>query len=231
MKEKFKEHINEKFKYIPDNPGIYFMKDEKENIIYIGKAKSLKKRVLSYFNKSIKDTKTTALVEHIADFDYILTENEVEALILEAEMIRKHKPHYNILLKDQKSFPFVAITNEHFPRVIKARNVIDKNNANKYKSYFGPYVEFGKADEIIKFVIDNFKLRRCKYDFPLKKPIRPCLYYHIKKCTAPCANLINEKDYDKTVEQASMILDGNIDPFINAYLSMDAEAQKGKKAE
>ena len=167
------------------------MKDEKENIIYIGKAKSLKKRVLSYFNKSIKDTKTTALVEHIADFDYILTENEVEALILEAEMIRKHKPHYNILLKDQKSFPFVAITNEHFPRVIKARNVIDKNNANKYKSYFGPYVEFGKADEIIKFVIDNFKLRRCKYDFPLKKPIRPCLYYHIKKCTAPCANLIN----------------------------------------
>ena len=118
MKEKFKEHINEKFKYIPNNPGIYFMKDEKENIIYIGKAKSLKKRVLSYFNKSIKDTKTTALVEHIADFDYILTENEVEALILEAEMIRKHKPHYNILLKDQKSFPFVAITNEHFPTSI-----------------------------------------------------------------------------------------------------------------
>ena len=227
MKEKFKEHINEKFKYIPDNPGIYFMKDEKENIIYIGKAKSLKKRVLSYFNKSIKDTKTTALVEHIADFDYILTENEVEALILEAEMTRKHKPHYNILLKDQKSFPFVAITNEHFPRVIKARNVIDKNNADKYKSYFGPYVEFGKADEIIKFVIDNFKLRRCKYDFPLKKPIRPCLYYHIKKCTAPCVNLINEKDYDKTVEQASMILDGNIDKLVsNLKREMKSYAKK-----
>ena len=227
MKEKIKEHINEKLKYIPDNPGIYFMKNEKENIIYIGKAKSLKKRVLSYFNKSIKDTKTTALVEHIADFDYILTENEVEALILEAEMIRKHQPHYNILLKDQKSFPFVAITNEHFPRIIKARNVIDKNNANKYKSYFGPYVEFGKADEIVKFLIDNFKLRRCKYDFPLKKPIRPCLYYHIKKCAAPCANLINEKDYDKTVEEASMILDGNIDKLVsNLKKEMNSYAKK-----
>ena len=227
MNQKIKDYINEKLKYIPDKSGVYFMKDEKNNIIYIGKAKSLKKRVNSYFTKSNKDVKTTALVEHIADFDYIITENEVEALIFEAEMIRKHKPHYNILLKDQKSFPFVAITNERFPRIIKARNVINKENANKFRNYYGPYVESEKVNNIIKFMTDNFKFRRCKLDFPLKRPIRPCLYYHIGKCTAPCANLITEEDYDKTVEEASMILDGGIDKLVsNLKKEMESYAKK-----
>ena len=227
MNQKIKDYINEKLKYIPDKSGVYFMKDEKNNIIYIGKAKSLKKRVNSYFTKSNKDVKTTALVEHIADFDYIITENEVEALIFEAEMIRKHKPHYNILLKDQKSFPFVAITNERFPRIIKARNVINKENANKFRNYYGPYVESERVNNIIKFMTDNFKFRRCKLDFPLKRPIRPCLYYHIGKCAAPCANLITEEDYDKTVEEASMILDGGIDKLVsNLKKEMESYAKK-----
>ena len=227
MNQKIKDYIKEKLKYIPDKSGVYFMKDEKNNIIYIGKAKSLKKRVNSYFTKSNKDVKTTALVEHIADFDYIITENEVEALIFEAEMIRKHKPHYNILLKDQKSFPFVAITNERFPRIIKARNVINKENANKFRNYYGPYVESEKVNNIVKFMTDNFKFRRCKLDFPLKRPIRPCLYYHIGKCTAPCANLITEEDYDKTVEEASMILDGGIDKLVsNLKKEMESYAKK-----
>ena len=227
MSQEIKDYINEKLKYIPDKSGVYFMKDEKNNIIYIGKAKSLKKRVNSYFTKSNKDIKTTALVEHIADFDYIITENEVEALIFEAEMIRKHKPHYNILLKDQKSFPFVAITNERFPRIIKARNVINKENANKFRNYYGPYVESEKVNNIIKFMTDNFKFRRCKLDFPLKRPIRPCLYYHIGKCSAPCANLITEEDYDKTVEEASMILDGGIDKLVsNLKKEMESYAKK-----
>ena len=227
MNQKIKDYIKEKLKYIPDKSGVYFMKDEKNNIIYIGKAKSLKKRVNSYFTKSNKDVKTTALVEHIADFDYIITENEVEALIFEAEMIRKHKPHYNILLKDQKSFPFVAITNERFPRIIKARNVINKENANKFRNYYGPYVESEKVNNIIKFMTDNFKFRRCKLDFPLKRPIRPCLYYHIGKCAAPCANLITEEDYDKTVEEASMILDGGIDKLVsNLKKEMESYAKK-----
>ena len=220
MNQEVKSYIYDKLKRIPDKSGVYFMKDSKSDIIYIGKAKSLKKRVSSYFNNSNKDAKTTALVEHIRDIDYILTENEVEALILEAEMIRKHKPHYNILLKDQKSFPFIAVTNEHFPRVIKARNVIDKENASKYKKYYGPYVAAEKADNIVKFIVDNFKLRRCKYDFPLKRPIRPCLYHHIGKCTAPCANLINEEDYDKTIKEAIMVLEGNVDELI-AKLKQD----------
>lgn len=215
MTNKEKKYIKEKLKYIPEKPGVYFMKDDKGNIIYIGKAKSLLRRVYSYFSKSNKDAKTTALVEHIADFDYILTENEVEALILEAEMIRKHQPHYNILLKDQKSFPFVVITNEHFPRVMKARNVANRDNSNKYKNYYGPYVEADRADNIVKFIADNFKLRRCKYDFPLKRPIRPCLYYHIGKCAAPCADLIKEEDYDKTIEEASMILDGGVNKLVS----------------
>ena len=227
MSQEIKDYINEKLKYIPDKSGVYFMKDEKNNIIYIGKAKSLKKRVNSYFTKSNKDVKTTALVEHIADFDYIITENEVEALIFEAEMIRKHKPHYNILLKDQKSFPFVAITNERFPRIIKARNVINKENANKFRNYYGPYVESERVNNIIKFMTDNFKFRRCKLDFPLKRPIRPCLYYHIGKCSAPCANLITEEDYDKTVEEASMILDGGIDKLVsNLKKEMESYAKK-----
>ena len=227
MSQEIKDYINEKLKYIPDKSGVYFMKDEKNNIIYIGKAKSLKKRVNSYFTKSNKDIKTTALVEHIADFDYIITENEVEALIFEAEMIRKHKPHYNILLKDQKSFPFVAITNERFPRIIKARNVINKENANKFRNYYGPYVESEKVNNIVKFMTDNFKFRRCKLDFPLKRPIRPCLYYHIGKCSAPCANLITEEDYDKTVEEASMILDGGIDKLVsNLKKEMESYAKK-----
>lgn len=206
-----KSYIAEKLKHIPDKSGVYFMKNSKDEIIYIGKAKSLKKRVSSYFTKTNKDAKTTALVEHIRDIEYILTENEVEALIFEAEMIRKHKPHYNILLKDQKSFPFIAVTNEHFPRVIKARNVITKDRDSRYKKYYGPYVAAEKADNITKFIIDNFKLRRCKYDFPLKKPIRPCLYYHIGKCTAPCANKISEEEYDKDVEAAIMVLEGNVE--------------------
>ncbi|KLI60464.1 excinuclease ABC subunit UvrC [Brachyspira hyodysenteriae] len=214
MNQDVKSYIHDKLKRIPDKSGVYFMKDSKSEIIYIGKAKSLKKRVSSYFNNSNKDAKTTALVEHIRDIEYILTENEVEALILEAEMIRKHKPHYNILLKDQKSFPFIAITNEHFPRVIKARNVIDKDNARKYKKYYGPYVAAERADNIVKFIIDNFKLRRCKYDFPLKRPIRPCLYHHIGKCTAPCADLIKEEDYDKTIDDAIMVLEGNVDELV-----------------
>ena len=205
-----KSYIAEKLKHIPDKSGVYFMKNSKDEIIYIGKAKSLKKRVSSYFTKTNKDAKTTALVEHIRNIDYILTENEVEALILEAEMIRKHKPHYNILLKDQKSFPFIAVTNEHFPRVIKARNVITKDRDSRYKKYYGPYVAAEKADNITKFIVDNFKLRRCKYDFPLKKPIRPCLYYHIGKCTAPCANKITEEEYDRDVESAIMVLEGNV---------------------
>ena len=153
-----KSYIAEKLKHIPDKSGVYFMKNSKDEIIYIGKAKSLKKRVSSYFTKTYKDAKTTALVEHIRDIEYILTENEVEALIFEAEMIRKHKPHYNILLKDQKSFPFIAVTNEHFPRVIKARNVITKDRDSRYKKYYGPYVAAEKADNITKFIIDNFKL-------------------------------------------------------------------------
>ena len=220
MNNQVKEYISEKLKRLPTKSGVYFisgvyfMKDKDANIIYIGKAKSLKKRVSSYFIGNNKDAKTTALVEHIRDIDYIVTKNEVEALILEAEMIRKHKPHYNILLKDQKSFPFIAITNEHFPRVIKARNVIDKENAKKYKKYYGPYVAAERAENIVKFIIDNFKLRRCKYDFPLKRKIRPCLYYHIGKCTAPCADLIDEKDYDKDIDSAIMLLEGNVDELV-----------------
>lgn len=227
MNKENKKYILEKLALLPDISGVYFMKNYKEHIIYIGKAKSLKRRVASYFSNSNKDAKTTALVEHINDFDYIVTENEIEALILEAEMIQKHRPHYNILLKDQKSFPFIAVTNEMFPRVIKARNVVKSGLNPRYKKYYGPYVAAEKADNITKFIHDTFKLRRCKLDFPLKRAVRPCLYYHIGKCSAPCANMISEDEYNKVADNAIMILEGNVEELAEKLeLEMKEYAKK-----
>lgn len=207
------KNIKEKLKLLPINPGVYFMRGKEGKIIYIGKAKNLKKRVITYFNNSAKDNKTSAMVSHISDFEYIITENETEALILEAGLITKYKPHYNTLLKDQKSFPFIAITNEPFPRIVKARNVVKSRTEkiSKYKKYYGPYVDGEKASLIIKFIEDTFLLRRCKLELPLRKKIRPCLYYHIGKCSAPCAGFIEESDYSNIIESIIMLFDGNID--------------------
>ncbi len=130
------DKIKEKLNLMPDKPGVYFMKDKTDEVIYIGKAKSLKKRVGSYFNRSAKEFKTEIMVSHICDIDYIATENEVEAIILEADLIQKRQPHYNITLKDQKSFPFIVITNEIYPRVLKVRNLVKKNKVDeRFKSY------------------------------------------------------------------------------------------------
>ncbi len=210
------EYINTKLSLLPDKPGVYFMKDLDDNIIYIGKAKYLKKRVSSYFNSSQKDGKTQALLKHIKNFDYIVTENEVEALILEAELVQKHQPHYNILLKDQKSFPFIAVTNEMYPRVVKARNVIkaDSHINPRYQKYYGPFVQAEKAQNILRFIENNYKLRRSKLDFPLKNPKRPCLYHHINKCHAPCANKISEEDYQKIIDEIVLLLEGNVEVLI-----------------
>ncbi len=211
------DYIFAKVKILPDSPGVYFMKDTSGSIIYIGKAKSIKKRVSSYFNDGVKDVKTEALLKHITDFDYIITDNEVEALILEAELVQKHKPHYNILLKDQKSFPFIAITNEMYPKIIKARNVIkpDTTINSRYKKYYGPFVDAEHVDNIIKFILNNFKVRRCKLDFPLKNIAKPCLYYHINKCNGPCANLETEAEYGEMISNISMLLDGEVDKLID----------------
>lgn len=214
-------HIKNKLALLTEGAGVYLMKDKNNEIIYIGKAKNLKKRVSSYFNKTIKDSKTQSMLKHIVDFEYILTENEVESLILEAELVSKHQPHYNILLKDNKSFPFIVITNEMFPKIIKSRNVVkaEKNKNNKYKKYYGPFVDGFRASQIIKFIQDNYKIRNCKLVFPLKRNKKPCLYYHIKKCFAPCAGYISEEEYEKGVTDATKLLDGNVNELVAEYRS------------
>ncbi len=209
------DNIKEKLRLLPEKPGVYFMKDKNGNVIYVGKAKSLKKRVSSYFNKAAKDFKTEVMVSHICDLDYIATENEVEAIILEAELIQKRQPHYNILLKDQKSFPFIAITREMFPRVLKVRNIAKHNKLDRrYKYHFGPFIDIGKGNTLLRFIEHTIALRNCKLVFPLKKDKTPCLNYHIKKCHAPCAGKISESEYDKMIEEARLLLEGNVDELI-----------------
>ncbi len=209
------DKIKEKLKSIPDSPGVYFMKDKKDIVIYIGKAKSLKKRVSSYFNKGSKDFKTEIMVSHICDIDYIATENEVEAIILEADLIQKRQPHYNITLKDQKSFPFIAITNEMYPRVLKVRNLVKKNKVDKrFQNYYGPFIDVGKGNTILRFIEYTIPLRVCKLVFPLKKNKRPCLNYHIGKCKAPCLGKISEAEYEKLIDKTRMLLEGNVDELV-----------------
>ncbi len=210
-----KDNIKEKLCLLPEKPGVYFMKDKNNNVIYVGKAKSLKKRVSSYFNKAFRDFKTEVMVSHICDLDYIVTENEIEAIILEAELIQKRQPHYNILLKDQKSFPFIVITNEMFPRVLKVRNIAKHNKLDKrYKYHFGPFIDIAKGNTLLRFIEHTITLRNCKLVFPLKKNKTPCLNYHIKKCYAPCASKITEAEYEIMVDEARLLLEGNVDELI-----------------
>lgn len=193
----------DKLKVIPDAPGVYFMKNAEGKTIYIGKAKSLKKRVSSYFIKTKKDMKTEKLVSLIENVETIVTKSEVEALILEAELIKKHKPHYNIDLKDNKSFPFIKITDEQFPRVFKTRN------AGKKGRYFGPFVNAGQLNSIVRMLERIFPLRTCNKKLPLaKQGTNKCLNYHIGKCLAPCDGLINEEGYAAMVEEVAMLLEG-----------------------
>lgn len=191
---------------IPNNPGCYLFKDSQNNIIYIGKAKNLKKRVSSYFNKTIKDEKTRNLVKEIEKIDFVVTDNEVEALILEQSLILKNKPKYNIMLKDMFSHSYIKVTNEPYPKLITVRRV-EKDNAK----YFGPYTSARSRTIVLKFLRDNFKIRTCKS--PLPK--RVCLRYHIGRCDAPCVNKITKEDYNQYVQNAVKFLKGENKELIN----------------
>ncbi|HLR33877.1 MAG TPA: GIY-YIG nuclease family protein, partial [Tissierellales bacterium] len=169
-------NLEEELKNLPDKPGVYIMKDKSGEIIYIGKAISLKNRVRQYF-RSLKNQglKVRAMVKHIDEFEYIIVDNEVEALILEANLIKKHKPKYNILLRDDKQYPYIKITNEKFPRVIKTRRVL-KDGAK----YFGPYPSAYAVNDAIDILHDMYPIRTCKLNLGKKKEnLRPCLNYHL----------------------------------------------------
>ena len=195
--------VAEKLKLLPDSPGVYIMKDDHGKIIYVGKAIVLKNRVRQYFQSSRNHTpKVRAMVSHIADFETIMTANEVESLILEANLIKKHRPRYNIRLKDDKSYPYVKVTvQEGFPRVFITRRVL-RDGAR----YFGPYTNVTALRDSLKLLRRLFPLRTCR-----TMPQRPCLEYHIKRCLAPCVGKVGEEDYRAMIRAALLFLEGRTD--------------------
>ena len=188
---------------LPLNPGCYLMKDENGNVIYVGKAKSLRRRVSQYFLPN-RDRKTQALVEKIRDIDHVITGNDYEALILENNLIKKYNPHYNILLKDGKSYPMIRITKEDFPKVFTTRRIIKDGS-----EYFGPYPEAGKINQYMDLIDRLFSLRKCST--PLKKRTQPCLYYHIGRCSAPCCGKVAKDEYAKSIDRIRGFLTGKND--------------------
>lgn len=211
-------------KNLPDKPGVYLMKNNLGEIIYVGKAKILKNRVRQYFQKSQKHSeKVKAMVKNIEEFEYIITDSEMEALILECNLIKKYKPKYNILLKDDKHYPFIKITlSEDFPRVISTRKVIKDGN-----KYFGPYVDGNSVRDIIELIKKTFPIRTCKRNIIEDgKPIRPCLNYQIGLCKAPCANYINKNEYRHIIDDVIKLLSGkHLDIIENFKISMEEAAE------
>lgn len=199
--------IKRKLLDLPSDPGVYIMYSQARQILYVGKARNLKKRVNQYFaNSANKTEKTVRLVAKIADFDYIITRNEIEALVLENNLIKQHQPPYNILLKDDKSYPFIRIdTKQDYPRVEVVRKL--RNDGAKY---FGPYMLGITSKDILDLIHSAFMLRTCKHDLRrLPKSHRPCLNYHIRRCLAPCAGKIGRDEYHAVVEQVIAFLRGN----------------------
>lgn len=191
------EQIKNKLALLPDQPGCYLMKDKNGTIIYVGKAKILKNRVRSYFRGS-HDTKTEKLVSEITDFEYIVTESNIEALLLEINLIKKNNPRYNIMLKDDKSYPFIKITNEKYPRLLITRKVLKDKAA-----YFGPYPDVKAANDTKKLLDRLYPLRKCK-----TLPKEVCLYYHLGQCLAPCVFDIDPKIYVDMVAEIKHFLSG-----------------------
>ncbi len=189
--------------------GVYQFKNDKGEIIYVGKAKNLRHRVSSYFQSSKSfDIKTKSLVQKIKDIEFIVTDNEIESLILEANLIKQIKPHYNVVLKDDKSYPYIAITDEPFPQVFVTR----KKNYEKWIKYFGPFTDVSNLKLSLKIIRDVFKVRSCKFYLDEKvvksKKVKLCLDYQIKKCDGPCEGLISEKEYNENINRVKKILQG-----------------------
>ncbi|MDY5930530.1 MAG: excinuclease ABC subunit UvrC [Candidatus Ornithospirochaeta sp.] len=197
---------------MPENPGVYLMKNSAGTIIYVGKAKNLRRRVNSYFLPN-RNAKTAALVDKIADIDFVITGNEYEALVLENNLIKKHNPHYNILLKDGKSYPVIRITNEDFPRVFKTRRIIKDGSR-----YYGPYPDGQRLDQYLRLVEENFPLRHCQGVLRTKKT--PCLYYHIHKCSGPCIGAVSKEEYGEHIRKIERFLSGD-DSSIIKHIEKD----------
>jgi excinuclease ABC subunit C len=189
--------LKEKLSLLPSQPGCYLMKNNQGEIIYVGKAKNLRNRVRSYFSGS-HDAKTTRLVMDIVDFEYIVTSSDLEALILESNLIKKHHPHYNIMLKDDKSYPYIQLTKEEHPRLLVTRKLVKDGS-----KYFGPYPNAGAAQQTKKLLDRLFPLRKCS-----NLPKRVCLYYHLGQCLAPCEYEVSTAKYEELTQKITRFLEG-----------------------
>jgi len=197
--------FKEKIKSLPDLPGSYQFKNEQGVIIYVGKAKNLKKRVASYFTGS-HNAKTSRLVSHINDIEYIITSSELDALLLELNLIKKYNPRYNIMLTDDKTYPYIEITNEKHPKLVVTRKITKKS-----KNFFGPYPNVAAARETAKLLNKIYPLRKCA-----KLPKTECLYYHMGQCLAPCINKVTIDDYDEIVKSIKQFLKGDIKEVVKS---------------
>ncbi|MDM8568950.1 GIY-YIG nuclease family protein, partial [Thiotrichales bacterium HSG1] len=195
---------------LTNKPGVYLMLDTTNTVLYVGKARHLKKRLVSYFSKNINSPKTKSLVKQIANIEITVTHTENEALILEHTLIKTHKPRYNILLRDDKSYPYICLSNHKFPRL----NVL---RGTPKGQCFGPYPHSNAVYETLDLLQKLFNIRRCKDGF-FRHRSRPCLQYQIQRCTAPCVNLISEADYKENVQQAVLFLAGKSQTIVDAMV-------------
>ncbi|HGM3221255.1 TPA: excinuclease ABC subunit UvrC [Clostridioides difficile] len=199
--------IQEHLKKLPSEPGVYLMKDKYDHIIYVGKAISLKNRVRQYFQSSKNHTsKVKSMVKNIYKFEYIITDSELEALILECNLIKRYRPKYNVVLRDDKTYPYIKVTtNEDYPRILKVRRVL-KDKAK----YFGPYTNITAVNDTLELISSTYPIRSCKIDIDkaIKNKTRPCLNLHINKCLGPCTGNVSKEEYGKMVEEIIMCLSG-----------------------
>jgi len=229
-KEKFKSILA----VLPDSPGVYQFFNDQNDIIYVGKAKNLKKRVSSYFNKDhYENNKLKVLVSRIERIEYIVVQTETDALLLENNLIKKYHPRYNVLLKDDKTYPWICIKNERFPRIFYTRNVV-----NDGSTYFGPYTSIHMVKVLLELVKQLYPLRNCNLNLApesiKKKRYKPCLEYHIGNCLAPCIELQTEKDYNESINHIKKILKGNIQEvllYLNELMKQYADEFKFEEAQ
>ena len=223
--------IEEEMKKLPGQPGVYIMHDAKDAIIYVGKAISLKNRVRQYFQSSRdKTAKIKQMVSKIARFEYIVTDSELEALVLECNLIKEHRPRYNTMLKDDKTYPYIKVTaSEEYPRILFSRQM--KKDKNKY---FGPFTSAGAVKDTIELIRKIYRIRACSRKLPQDMgKDRPCLYYHIHQCDAPCQGYISQADYQKSVKQAVGFLNGQYEPvmkYLEEKMRTASETMEFEKA-
>lgn len=221
--------IEEELKKLPAQPGVYIMHDERDEIIYIGKAISLKNRVRQYFQSSRNKTaKIEQMVSHIVRFEYIVTDSELEALVLECNLIKEHRPRYNTMLKDDKTYPYIKVTvAEEYPRILITRMM--KKDKNKY---FGPFTSAGAVKDTVDLIHKIYKIRTCNRNLPqdIGKD-RPCLYYHIKQCDAPCQGYVTKEQYGQSMKQVLEFLNGKYEPVMKILECNMAEASNSMEFE